>query len=166
MSTSTPKVSDIRASFQTQLLPNFTEMVQKMLMVNTSYNNTQYINDDLKAKAIDAVNKERLTRSSVHKTRYSYMQKKYTIASNNFMIGIFQGSILVACIAASLLAFYKMKSLSKGFVLLTVCIIVAAFLFIVALIMRNNMTRRVDDWAKFYHGPHDVQAVVDANKKK
>ena len=155
---STQSVPDIRSSLQQQLIPDFTKMLETLLMMNTSYNNTQYINKDMKAKAIDAMNKERLTRSSVHKSRYSYMQKKYTIGNNNFMTGVFQGSILIACIVAALVAFYKMKSLSKMFVALIVSIVVAAFLFVVALLAKNNMTRRVDDWNKFYFGPYNMAA--------
>jgi ABC-type dipeptide/oligopeptide/nickel transport system permease component len=134
-------------------------MLEKVLMMNTSYNTSQYINNDVKAKAIDALNKERLARSGVHKARYSYMQKKYTIGSNKFMTGVFQGSILVACIAATLIAFNKMKSLGTMFVALTVAIVVAMFLFIVAMMARNNLTRRVDDWDKFYFGPHNMNDI-------
>ena len=156
---SSQSVPDIRSAFQQQLIPDFTKMIESLLMMNTSYNNTQYINKDMKAKAIEAMNKERLTRSSVHKSRYSYMQKKYTIGNNNFMTGVFQGSILVTCIVVALFAFYKMKSLSKMFVLLIGCIVVAAFLFVVALLAKNNMTRRVDDWNKFYFAPYNMTSL-------
>lgn len=149
-------VGSLREVFTQRVLPFFSQMLVTVLMMNTSYNNTSYISQDMESKAKDAKQKENLTRSSIHKARFSYMQKKYKIGYNKYVTGVLQGAILVACVAGSLIAFQRMKKLSGMFTGLVVGVIALMFLIIIAVIAKNNMTRRVDDWDKFYFAPYNM----------
>lgn len=135
------------------ILPKYEEKTNTMMLMNSSYNSSTYIKEDLDSKRAEVEHINALARKNIHKVRYSYLQKRRETAYYRFMSGVIQSLILIIAVSAILIAFYKMGKLSP--ILMGACIvsIVAIFLIVIAIIIKNNLTRRPDDWSKFYFAP-------------
>ena len=146
-------VIQVRSLLEQQVLPYFSQMLFTTLMMNTSYNSTKYITNDMENKAKDAREKETKARNSIGKARYNYFQKKYTISYNKFISGVLQGAILTVAICAVLAGLHLNGMLSSTIVAVLVSCIVLVYMIILAILLKNNSNRRKDDWNKFYFAP-------------
>lgn len=138
-----------------QILPAYSERTNTMVLMNSSYNSSSYVKDDLLSKKSEVERMDKLARSNIHKVRYSYLQKKRAVEYYKFMSGVIQSLIVIAALSAILAAFYKLGSLSGTMLTAGISIMVALFLMVVAVIVKNNLTRRPDDWNKFYFAPNN-----------
>lgn len=137
-----------------QILPAYGERTNTMLLMNSSYNSSSYIKDDLQTKKQEVEKQNERARNSIHKVRFSYLQKKRSAEYNKFMSGIIQALIVIVALSAILAALYKLQKLPTSWLATGILTMVALFLFVVALIVKNNLTRRTDDWSKFYFAPN------------
>lgn len=138
-----------------QILPAYSERTNTMVLMNSSYNSSSYVKDDLLSKKSEVERMNQLARNNIHKVRYSYLQKKRATEYYKFMSGVFQSLIVIAVLSAILAAFYKMGKLSSTMLTAGIAAMVALFLMVVAVIVKNNLTRRPDDWNKFYFTPNN-----------
>lgn len=136
-----------------QLLPAYSERTNTMLLMNSSYNSSSYVKDDLLSKKEAIQNQNNKARNDIHKVRFAYLQKKRTAAYNKFMSGIIQAMIVIVAISAILQSLHKLGKISTGWFSAGIMIMLALFLFVIAIIVKNNLTRRTDDWNKFYFAP-------------
>lgn len=146
-------VPDFRSMFLQTVVPKFSQLFSTALIMNASYNNSNYISKDMQQKIDESQKKEMLVKSSIQKARYSYMQKKRQIRYNRFVSGVMQGTILVVCILFTFIALNLRFNLSRVLVISAIVTILILFLVIIMIVVRNNTTRRVDDWDKFYFAP-------------
>jgi hypothetical protein len=152
---SSDDIAQVRTLVSGKVLPLFNNMLMSTLMLNTSYNSTKYVADDVKAKQLDASIQEQRLRNNISKVRYSFIQKKYIVSYNNFISGCIQGAIIVFSISAILIGLWFQERISSTIAAIIIGIVVITYLIMVAVLVSNNMYRRKDDWNKFYFGPYD-----------
>ncbi len=148
-------VKDVIDHLQLESVPNYSAGTQTVLMMNNSYNSASYMKDDLQEKLNAASSINAQARVGIHKMRAVYMQKKNTIGYMTFISGVVQALIVIACLTAVLAALYmNAADQNKMWYIAGACAIFAMFLVVVAVIIKNNYTRRPDDWNKFYFTPN------------
>lgn len=138
-----------------QILPTYSEKTNTMLLMNNSYNSTSYVKDDLLTKKTDVERMNQSARRDIHKVRYAFLQKRRQAAYYRFMSGVIQSLIVICALAAILVAFYKLDKLTPKMLTAGIMTMVALFLVVIAVIIKNNLTRRPDDWNKFYFTPNN-----------
>lgn len=148
-------VQQVRDLVKTKVLPLFNNMLMSTLMLNTTYNSTRYITDDVQQKQEDATQKEQRTRNNISKVRYNYVQKKYIVAYRDFVSRCLQGAIIVTAFSAIVIGMWFQKTFSAVVALIIVGVIVSIYLLIIAVLVSHNQFRRKDDWTKFYFSPYD-----------
>lgn len=150
-------VKDVIDHLQLESIPNYSTGTRTLLMMNNSYNSASYMKDDLQSKLQNASSINAQARVGIHKMRAVYMQKKNTIGYLTFISGVVQALVVIACLSAVLAALYMSASSqnqNKMWYIVGACVIFALFLTVVAVIVKNNYTRRPDDWNKFYFTPN------------
>lgn len=135
------------------ILPTYSEKTNTMLLMNNSYNTTTYMKDDLMSKKTEVEKLNSDVRRNIHNVRYAYLQKRREAAYYRFMSGVIQALIVICAISAMLFVLYKAKYISTTMLGAGIATIVALTLIVIAVIIKNNMTRRPDDWNKFYFAP-------------
>lgn len=123
------------------------------ILFNDVTNANEYLRDTL-SKEIDryATVRDR-TFNSIHKTRHSYMSKKYATHYYQFMSVLAQFTIFTILLIG--LAFYAYKHEGLEWLSLQGAIyaslgIAAVYLIVVVMFYKQNQLRRRDDWNKFY----------------
>jgi hypothetical protein len=144
-------VSLIREHIRNQVIPKITHSLNDTMLLNTSLNSTHYIKKDLDGKLSGVVHHQGIAQSNLTKTRYNYMQKTNAISVYRFWINVIVGAIFVACCAFVLLGANKMSAWLNYSI---IGFITFVYVIIVLLALRNNSSRRNDDWNKFYFGPY------------
>lgn len=125
------------------------------LLYNDVTNANQYLKDTM-TKEIDRYSTVRdRTFNSIHKTRYSYMGKKYDIEYNRFVAVLLQFTIFVVVLMALVMGAQKhLVKDNQWFTMqlaLIVCAAILLFYTLVALMFfKQNQLRRKDDWNKYY----------------
>lgn len=138
-----------------QVLPAYSERTNTMLLMNSSYNSSSYVKDDLLSKKDQVRKQDVQARNSIHKVRYSYLQKKRAAEYNKFLSGVIQSLIVIVALSAILASLFKLKKITHMWLGVGIMTMVALFLLVVAVIVKNNLTRRTDDWSKFYFSPNN-----------
>lgn len=141
-----------------QILPAYSEKTNTMLLMNSSFNSSSYVKDDLEGKKQDVEKQKQKARNSVATVRYNFMQKRRTAEYYRFMSGVTQALIVIVAFSAILASMYKLKKISTMWLSAGIMIMVALLLLVVAVIIKNNLTRRPDDWNKFYFAPNNPSA--------
>jgi len=138
-----------------QILPAYSEKTNTMLLMNSSYNSSSYVKDDLLTKQAEVEKQNQQARNSIHKTRFAYLQKKRMAEYYKFMSGVIQALIVIVALSAILASLYKMKKLSTMAMSAGIMTMVLLLLLVLAVLIKNNLTRRPDDWNKFYFAPNN-----------
>lgn len=136
-----------------QILPAYSDKTNTMLLMNSSYNSSSYVKDDLTSKHVEVEKQNEKARNNVAKVRFSYMQKKRATAYYKFLSGVMQSLIVIVALSAVLASMYKLKQVTVGWLSAGIMTMVCLLLIVVAIIVKNNLTRRPDDWNKFYFAP-------------
>ena len=142
----------------TKHIQKYLDETNKLIMMNDVLISNEYLNDTMTTEYNRVAKLSDRTRNTIYKTRASYMQKKYSIAYNNFVSGILQFTLFVFILCAicyavwqqgvdeQLVAFWRAPLLLGGVAM----ILVVLYLFIVILLYKQYQTRRKDDWDKYY----------------
>lgn len=141
-----------------QILPAFSEKTNTMLLMNSSFNSSSYVKDDLNSKKAEVEKQNQRARNSIHKVRFSFLQKRRMAEYYKFMSGIIQALIVVVALSAILASLYKVKKIPTMWLSAGIMTMIALLLLVVALLVKNNLTRRPDDWNKFYFAPNNPNA--------
>lgn len=137
------------------IIPAYSDATSTMVLMNTSYNNSAYVRDDINTRKLEMERMSQSTRNNIHKVRYTYMQKRRQAAYYTFMSGVMQSLIVIVSLSAVLASMYKLGLLSPKMLAAGVMTMVLLFLLVIAVIIKNNLTRRPDDWHKFYFAPNN-----------
>lgn len=137
-----------------QVVPKYSMNTNVAMLMNDSYNNAEYMAKDLQVKKQDAYTINEKTKTGVHKVRFTFLQKRHQAAYNRFISSVIQATIIVISITAIIASMYKLERLPPRFVGVSIFVLIALFLLVLAVIIKNNMTRRTDDWNKFYWQPN------------
>lgn len=150
-------VSVFREIIRNQLIPQVAHSLNDTMLLNTSLNSTNYIKNDLDGKYAGVVERQGIAQANLAKTRYNYLQKANTIAAYRFWINVIVGAIFVACSAFVILGANKMAAWLNYSIIGFVTFV---YVVIVLMALKNNSSRRNDDWNKFHFGPY--QPTVDS----
>lgn len=159
MGDSTIEVTKALSYLKELLIPKYSENTNTMMVMNKSFTSSSYVKDDLEHKKNELQHMNSMTRSSIHKVRYNYMQKQRKAAYYEFMSGVVQSLIVIVALSAVLASMHKLKLISAMWLGAGIMTMVALFLLVVAVLVKNNLTRRPDDWSKFYFAPNNPTAV-------
>jgi|688.fasta_scaffold189671_3 hypothetical protein len=121
------------------------------LLYNDVTNANEFLRDTM-TKEIDkyATMRDR-TFNTIHKTRHSYMAKKYAMNYNRFLTVLIQFTIFITVLVALVFGLHKMYDYySLNTAIYIAAPIVLVYLLIVLLFYKQNQVRRRDDWNKFY----------------
>ena len=147
-------VHDVVIQLKDNIIPAYSDNTNVLLMMNNSYNSAAYISGDLKSKQQHAESLNKQSRSGIHTMRNVYMQKQYTIGYTRFLSGVVQSLVVIVCVIGILISLQKPGKIpSKQWLIIGCLVIAGLFLLVLAAIIKNNMTRRPDDWSKFYFFP-------------
>lgn len=148
--------SDIRDILNNEIIPMYSDTTNFMMVMNNSMNSANYIHDDFQVKKAEAERVHKSTTNSVAKQRATYFEKKRTIGYNTFMAGVIQALIIVMGISGILFGMWSVGKLGTKALGAVVAVMMACLLLVVAVMVKNNLTRRVDDWNKFYFSPYKM----------
>jgi lipopolysaccharide export LptBFGC system permease protein LptF len=120
------------------------------LMLNDVYNTNMFLKESMSKEMERTSSLRNKTFNDIHKTRERYMRSQYDIQYYNFIAAVMQGTMFIILCIALLLAFYKQKKISIKIGSIIVGILVLIYVIIVLMYIKQNQSRRKDDWNKFY----------------
>jgi hypothetical protein len=128
-----------------------------MKMLNNLANVSAYVSGSV-VKEYDRLSylRER-SFSNVHKMRQHYMLKQYDVYYTRFQSGVIQFSLFVACVCGFILM-YTLKEenpMSNTVAFSIIASMVAFYLLVLIVFIKDMLTRRKDDWNKFYFASMD-----------
>lgn len=148
--------ADFRDVMNNEIIPMYSDTTNFMVVMNNSFNNATYINSDFAQKKDEADRLHNRTKNGVAKERDNYFQQKRTIGYNSFMSGMIQTLILIISVSGILFGLWAVGKISTTMVGAVVSVMVMCFLIVMAIVIKNNLTRRPDDWNKFYFAPYNI----------
>lgn len=147
---------DFRDVLNNEIIPMYSDTTNFMVVMNNSYNNATYINNDFVSKKEEAGRIHQKTRNGVAKERDVFFQQKHTIGYNRFLSGMIQALIVIVAISGIMFGLWAVGKISVKMLGAVVTVMVMCFLIVLAIVIKNNLTRRSDDWTKFYFAPYNI----------
>ena len=134
-------------------LRHYFEQTKDIMMLNDFRNSTTYLTDVMGSETQRITRLKAKTIDQVHKIRQSYLMKKYRIAYNIFVANIIQFTLFVVIVFAVMFTMrVTYPSLVGTTLALSVSLtVLAIYLLILMVVIKNHQTRRKDDWNKFYY---------------
>lgn len=129
------------------------------VLLNNVANTSNYLRKNLAHELERTQNIHTQIVNQIGKSRLSAMESEYTLHYNYFISRIMRLTILlitILFICAALL----IKGINFGLTITFMIIVFVAYIIIVIIMLRKNMSRRSDDWDKF-----NFNAPVKKNKK-
>lgn len=122
---------------------------QAMLLNDVTNTNT-FLRDSIGKELEKNTTLRDKTFNQIHKTRHNYLNKRYTTKNNQFVASLLQATIFVVLVLGCLFAMLKDEQLGQNTVIIIASVLVAFYLLIMILFLKQNQLRRKDDWDKFY----------------
>lgn len=95
------------------------------------------------------------TSNMINRTRNTFLQNKYQIEYHNFIGSCLQFFTFMILIIACMFALLKQESIPALVAYGVSCTALVLFLLVVVVYIKNNQTRRKDDWNKYYFSAMD-----------
>jgi hypothetical protein len=138
-----------------QNVTDYIKQSQMLTSMNDLVNINSFVQDNMDKEYLRSNQLRNNTFNNVHKTRQYYMLRKYDIEYNKFLTKIIMFSFFVAIVCAliwctTLDADIK---LNAKLAIAVISLVLAVYLLILVLLIKDMMLRRKDDWNKYYYGP-------------
>lgn len=148
--------ADFRDILNNEIIPMYSDTTNFMVVMNNSFNSANYIHDDFQQKKTEAQRIHEKTKNNVAKEREVFFQQRRTIGYNTFLSGMIQALIVVVGVSGIMFGLWGVNKISTKMLGAVVSIMLMCLLLVLAILVKNNLTRRVDDWNKFYFSPYTV----------
>lgn len=121
-----------------------------MVLLNDLANTNKFANMTTDNENTRLVKLRQRTTSELMKKKSEYLQYKYAIDYQKFLIVIVQMTFFVTILCAMLFYAFQLGKINVWVLGTIAGIIMSIYLFILILLWRNMYSRRKDDWNKFY----------------
>jgi hypothetical protein len=150
---------------------NYQEMLSQIQTMNDLTNINDYVGNMYNAENTRVTHLKNSSVNNVYKAREQYSTTKYAVSYTKFITNavIFTLGMLIVCGVLVCLTVFKAGGSETPMLSLKMCVcfvivIVALFMIVMAMVVRQMMTRRSDDWDKrYFSSPPGVDAKASCN---
>jgi lipopolysaccharide export LptBFGC system permease protein LptF len=120
------------------------------IVLNDITNTNDYVYDTVNNEKTRTDTLKKKTGSMINRTRQSFLQKRYRIEYNRFVTSMLMFMTLTVLVVACMFGLMKQDHVNLLVAAGVSSIAVFFFLIAVLVYIKNNQTRRKDDWSKYY----------------
>jgi hypothetical protein len=150
---------------------NYQDMLDQIQTMNDLNNINVYVGNMYNAESTRMNHLKNSSVNNVYKARQQYSTTKYTVSYTGFITNavILTLGVLIVCCVLGCLTVFKTAGSEKPMLSMMICAcavitIVTFYMIILALFVRQMMTRRSDDWDKrYFPSPPGVDAKASCN---
>lgn len=145
------QLANIESKFA-ELQSIYKKQTEEMQTVNALANVGNFMENTMKSEHEKMSKLRDKTFSNVHKMRHHFMMLKYDINYNRFVSGIIQFTMFTFILCGTLYAFTIKENppITETVALWVIGLIMTIYILIIFIIIRRFMSRRKDDWDKYY----------------
>lgn len=149
----TGQYSDMRRQMEEVFITNVAGYINETfngVLLNNVANTNAYLRTNISSEFERISSMYARLKNQIYKNRIDVLEKKYNIRFNRFRIKIVQVSTIVTLLCFMIIGLIISKTINSVFGFILIISVLIIFLVGLAIALRINGRRRVDDWEKYY----------------
>lgn len=149
----TGQFSDMRRSMEEVFITNVAGYINETfngVLLNNVANTNAYLRTNIASEFERIQSLHSRLKNQIYKNRIDVLEKTYNVHYNRFRIKIVQATTIVTLLCVLISGFILGNTISLGLGMLMIIGILVIYIVGLALALRVNGRRRIDDWDKYY----------------
>lgn len=146
---SSDQLATIESLFK-EKINEYLEDTENIIILNDLANINNFANQTVDKETKRLSDLRQRTNSDLIKLKQKYLNKKYTVDYNKFLVVIIKYTFSIVIVVSLLTYCYIYNKINSTLYFVLLGFLAFLYMFVIVIMIKNQQHRRKDDWNKFY----------------